>query len=174
MIGGDRASARQGVSARDRLSGLFAAPEGGSPPSCDGAGAGESPHGTPRRPSRRPRVLLVEDDEELRTLLVECLAQRGFPVVGAEDVKGALEQLGGCGFDLVVSDLSLPDGSGLAILKAVRQRDALRPKFIMMTAFGDWDTYAGALTYGASEFISKPFRIGDFLRMVESSAEALD
>jgi len=101
------------------------------------------------------RVLVVEDDAALRELLVQELADRGYSVNEAGDKAAALIRLRAGDFDLVVSDIRLPDGSGLDILKASRSGDDT-PAIILITAFGSVPQAVDALKAGADDFLTKP------------------
>lgn len=101
------------------------------------------------------KVLVVEDDAALRELLVQELADRGYSVRDAGDKAGALNRLQSGAFDLVVSDIRLPDGSGLDILKAAHSGDNV-PAVILITAFGSVPQAVDALKAGADDFLTKP------------------
>lgn len=102
-----------------------------------------------------PRILLVEDDKELRILLARHLRTKGFEVVEARDGNAALSRLGDaicrCGttyFDIVVSDVRMPGHSGLDLLSELRRCDWTLP-VVLITAFGGRETYAEATRLGA-------------------------
>ena len=117
------------------------------------------------------RILVVEDDDEMRDLLVDYLGSSGFETAGASSVPEAQERLAGRRYDLVVSDLSLPGKSGLTLLRELlNQRE--RPKVIIITAFGDWRTYVDAMSMGASEYMSKPFRMEDLVQKIRTTLAA--
>ncbi|MDK8463671.1 sigma-54 dependent transcriptional regulator [Marinobacter sp. SS13-12] len=114
--------------------------------------------------SRNPSsILLVEDDASLRTLLAEELEVDGYRVICAgtaeEGRRLALES----GADLVVSDLRLPDGDGLSILRQL-QAEGRSVSFIIITAFGTVDQAVEALKAGADDFLTKPLST-DHLRL---------
>jgi len=119
-------------------------------------------------PSRRPTVLLAEDDPELRSLLAFCLFQAGYAVTSCADGLSLLERIqqgldGVDPVDLVVTDIRMPGLTGLEVLEACH--DQLRlPPLICMTAFGDEQTHAEALRLRARAIVDKPF---DIDRLVE-------
>lgn len=108
-------------------------------------------------------ILLVEDDASLRTLLAEELEVDGYQVscagTGEEGRRLALE----CEPDLIVSDLRLPDGDGLSILRRLQAEGRTVP-FIIITAFGTVDQAVEALKAGADDFLTKPLST-DHLRL---------
>lgn len=129
-----------------------------------------SPADAPRRSA--PRVLVAEDDAEMRRLVAETLRRAGLDVTEACDGGRLLVQIGRAykegdashAFDLIVSDIRMPICSGIQILRGLREAHWRTP-IIMMTAFGDDDTRRSAEALGAILF-DKPFELA------ELSAEA--
>jgi DNA-binding response OmpR family regulator len=116
------------------------------------------------------RVLVVEDDDEMRRLLVRTLAKDGYVAIGARDAVEALEWLdepgadGAARFDLLISDVRLPGASGLELLARIRAADwALN--VIVVTGFGSDEVHAEASRLGAAAVLDKPFDL-DELRWV--------
>jgi DNA-binding NtrC family response regulator len=103
----------------------------------------------------RGKILIVEDDAQLRDLLAQELSDRGYAVVDSGDTRSALAALKREAFDLVVSDIRLPDGSGFDVLKAVSESDN-RPAIVLITAFGSVPQAVEALKAGADDFLTKP------------------
>jgi DNA-binding response OmpR family regulator len=120
-------------------------------------------------PSHAPRVLLGEDDAEMRTLLAEALRTEGFEVDEAEDGGRMLERAelarskGEPAYDLVVSDVRMPAVDGFTLVGRLRAGDPATP-IILMTAFGDDECSARAAELGVTMFY-KPFKL-DHLRAV--------
>jgi DNA-binding NtrC family response regulator len=100
------------------------------------------------------KVLIVEDDPALRDLLVQELSDRRYAVQDVGDLRSALAASSG-DFDLIVTDLRLPDGNGLDLLDAVRGRPGA-PAIILITAFGSVPQAVQALKAGADDFLTKP------------------
>jgi DNA-binding NtrC family response regulator len=100
-------------------------------------------------------VLLVEDKAELREMLVQALGRMGYEVVPAADRAGALVQLAARRFAVVLTDLKLPAGSGMDVLKAALEADGAVP-VILMTAYGSVAEAVAAMRDGAYDFIQKP------------------
>lgn len=126
---------------------------------------------------RRPRVLLGEDDAEMRTLLAHTLAQDGYEVVEAPDGTSMLDELEQAvyaprtgRFDLIISDIRMPRLSGLDILAALHCSSSTTP-VIMITAFGDEMVHEEAREFGARAVLDKPFDM-DALRIAVRDAVA--
>jgi DNA-binding NtrC family response regulator len=106
---------------------------------------------------KRARLLLVDDDEEACRMLGEVLERESYAVSRALSVRQGLEIFDREGpFDAVLTDLRMPEASGLDLLSAVRQRDP-DALVLVLTAFGDAGAAAEAIRAGAYDFISKPY-----------------
>ena len=117
------------------------------------------------------RLLLVEDRASLRKMLTLALKKQGYQVVAvgtAGEGRKAAEPTGPdtLPFDMVLSDLQLPDGTGLDVLAAFRQKQPNIP-VIVMTAFGTVGTAVEAMKLGAVDFLEKPVELHDLFPLVE-------
>ena len=121
----------------------------------------------------RGNILLVDDDAGFLTALTKTLAKHGYQVTGAASAAEAVEMIQSRKqtFDLVVTDLSMPSISGMAVLNAVKTAFP-RLEVIVITAFGDQLTQANALRDGAFAFVQKPIDPEEFLGMVERAMVA--
>ena len=108
--------------------------------------------------SRQPRVLVVDDDPEMRALLLDVLRNEGYEVAEAKDGIEAVLALRAREFDVILMDKNMPGPSGLDLLPGFR-RVCPRSQIIMMTAFGDVPSYMEAVEKGAVEYLFKPFRM---------------
>ncbi|HEX6558760.1 MAG TPA: response regulator, partial [Longimicrobiales bacterium] len=110
----------------------------------------------------KARILVVEDEEILRDLLVNILEEEKYVVDAVESGEQGLKALERELYDLVLLDLNLPGMHGLNVLAAAPalQTDA---QFIVMTAFGSVDTAVEAMKLGAFDYINKPFRTEELL-----------
>jgi type II secretory ATPase GspE/PulE/Tfp pilus assembly ATPase PilB-like protein/CheY-like chemotaxis protein len=116
---------------------------------------------TPFAKGRREHatVLLVEDEEPLRRVLRELLEREGFTVLEAGDGVLALDEVDRGAPDIVVLDLNLPRLDGYGVLSHLRARPATSQlPVIVLTAKGDEDSEVRVFEYGASDFLTKPFR----------------
>jgi two-component system response regulator PilR (NtrC family) len=115
---------------------------------------------TDRRPAR---ILVVDDERSMRELLAIVLRREGYEVLLAENGRGAIDLLEREPVDLLISDIKMPDLSGVDVLRAAKKidQDILG---IMITAFASTDTAVEAMRLGACDYLSKPFDI-DLLKM---------
>jgi DNA-binding response OmpR family regulator len=113
-------------------------------------------------PASRPRVLLVEDDEQLRALIAENLATAGFDVTEANDGEAFIDRLvageSGLEFDVILSDIQMPAFNALDVLVGAHRLIGQTP-VVLMTAFGDPHTHESALLRGAAVVLDKPVRM---------------
>ena len=104
----------------------------------------------------KTRILVVDDDQRLRDLLVRYLSGEGYDVKAVPDGKGMDKQLGRERYDLVVLDLMLPGEDGLAICRRLRSQQT-SPAIIMLTAKGDDVDRIVGIEMGADDYMPKPF-----------------
>jgi DNA-binding NtrC family response regulator len=115
-------------------------------------------------------VLVVEDDDEIRSALFDALSEIGHEVVAESRAEPALEVLENGDVDLVLTDFRMPGMDGIELCARLAS-DWPNLPVVVMTAFGDLDSAVGALRAGASDFIAKPFAIE---RLIEVVQRALD
>jgi DNA-binding NtrC family response regulator len=120
-----------------------------------------------------PRILIVEDDAEMRRLLAEFLRAEGFQVTVAADAAEALRCAHEAVFASVVLDKNLPGVSGLDLLPRLRKLSPGAP-VIMITAFGNPGTHEEAFSRGAYELLFKPFNLDDLLDVLLRAQECRD
>ena len=113
-------------------------------------------------------LLIVEDDPEMLDLLRKVLEKEGFRVCLAADSHEATAWLLKIPFDLVVTDMLMPDNGGLELLQIIRASQPGLP-VIIITAFGDWGTYSRALELGAAAFISKPLKMAELTTAIHTA-----
>jgi DNA-binding response OmpR family regulator len=126
--------------------------------------------GVARRATAPPRVLVVEDDGEMRDWVEETLRSAGYQTVGAGDALTAVVILLGNGVDLIVTDWRMPTMDGLELLDAVRRCSPGTP-VVFVTAFPDGRLRRAALERGACCFLPKPFRGGQLVEQVRSALD---
>lgn len=116
------------------------------------------------------KVLIVDDDAELRSNLSEILKGAGYHIAEAPSGKEAVEEITSKDFDIVLLDLMMPKMSGIDVLKEIKK---IKPKIrvIMITAFATVENAVDAIKKGASDYISKPFRIDDLLTTIRRVIE---
>src|SRR5580698_5926065 len=111
-----------------------------------------------------PAILIVEDEAKMRRLLELNLGDDGFTTLAAEDAESGIKLLRENHVDLVITDLKLPGMNGLEFLQAVKRFNSALP-VVVMTAFGSVETAVEAMKAGASDYVLKPFSLGE-MRMV--------
>jgi len=117
------------------------------------------------------RVLVVDDEASLREMLSLLLKRHGFAVEVAEGQRRAVELLASRGpFDVVVTDLSMPDGSGMGVLQEARKLDD-STQVIMITAYATTAQAVQAMREGAYDYIKKPFKNDELIAVVEKAVE---
>jgi DNA-binding NtrC family response regulator len=116
------------------------------------------------------RILIVDDDREMRRLLADFLEGEGFDVVQAADAAQTLTRIREAPCDVVLLDKNLPDWSGLHILPALRKLLPRTP-VIVITAFGDMRTHDDAFSRGAFDLLFKPFSLDELLVALQRACD---
>jgi DNA-binding NtrC family response regulator len=104
----------------------------------------------------KARILVIDDETEIRESLDALLSLEGYSVEMAQNATEGLKRLENASYDLVLLDLMMPDRSGMEVLKEVRERDPETPIF-MITAYGSVEVAVDALKSGANDYFSKPW-----------------
>ena len=117
-----------------------------------------------------PRLLVVEDDEAMRDLLVEELSEAGFQVVAARSGREGIDRVRREPFDLVITDLRMPDLDGFDLIRDVKASPR-SPHIVMITAFGSIETAIKAVKLGAYDYITKPFEIEELVLVADKALE---
>jgi two-component system OmpR family response regulator len=113
-----------------------------------------------------PRILVVDDDAEIRTLLADYLEANGYAVRAVGDGPAMWDTLAAATFDLVVLDVSLPGDDGLALCRMLRSRSAL--PIVMLTARGELVDRVLGLEMGADDYVAKAFEPRELLARIRS------
>lgn len=117
---------------------------------------------------RDQSILVIDDDKIILDSLCEFLSLEGFTAVGVETFKGALGKLAEGDYNLVITDVNLPDGDGLELLGAIR-RDYPQTVVIVITGYGTIESAVQAIKLGAYDYLTKPI-IDDDLRLAVERA----
>ncbi len=117
-----------------------------------------------------PRILIVDDQAEMAEVIADDLAGRGYRVLALNSGREALEQLRTRRFDVLVTDMRIPEIDGVALLRASIQLDPSRP-VILMTAYTTLETAVQATGYGAYHYLAKPFRLDLLSRLIRQALE---
>lgn len=118
----------------------------------------------------RPRVLVVDDEPFIRDILADFLGMEGYQVQTAENGVRALDALERSRFDLVISDLKMPQMGGIELLQQLAHKhpDTLT---VIMTGFGTVETAIDAMKRGAYDYILKPFKVEEIVHIVRRGLE---
>jgi DNA-binding NtrC family response regulator len=112
------------------------------------------------------RVMVVDDEEALRTVLSAELEGEGYQVASAADGQEAIDILTTREFDLILLDIKMPNVDGFEVLKFVKDRHQ-KTKVVMLTGFADLKNAIESKKLGAEDFVSKPYDLVDLLTTVE-------
>ena len=104
------------------------------------------------------QILVVEDSKPLREMLVHVLKEDGTQVDAAKDGRDALDKFQGASYDLIITDLNMPEMTGIELIRKVRQQDEL-VEFIIITGYASLESAVEAIKAGAFDYIIKPFKV---------------
>ncbi len=113
-----------------------------------------------------PRVLVIDDDPGLAEVIELLLSREGCHALHAGTVKEGLERVADSSPDVVVTDLKLPDGTGLDVVERVRAGNAQLP-LILITSYSSLDSAIAALRAGAVDYLIKPFENEDLIGAIK-------
>jgi two-component system response regulator (stage 0 sporulation protein F) len=115
-------------------------------------------------------ILVVDDEKDTCLLLGQVLEKEGYIVDSANSGVEALNILKNKKISLVITDLKMPEMDGLALIREARKLKT-KTKFIMMTAFGEIETYLDAINIGAFDYLNKPMEINDIRKAVKKALQ---
>jgi len=116
--------------------------------------------------SHSPKLLIIDDDPGVVSWLVDSLSEEGFSVVGETSAQSALQLLQTKTFELIISDIEMPQMRGLDLLRAILKKHPGQ-MILLITAFGSIDLAVEAVRAGAVDFLAKPFRIEALLLSIK-------
>ncbi len=116
------------------------------------------------------RILVVDDETSMCQLLEIALGKEGYRVTVAESGRRAIGKLDRGAFDLVISDIKMPDMTGVDVLRHVKKTNPETP-IIMITAYASTETAVEALRLGAYDYITKPFKVDELKTTVRNALE---
>lgn len=120
---------------------------------------------TPAEAATPPKILVVDDDVSVREVLSVLLEEEGYSCASAPDADTALQQLSQK-YDVLISDLKMPEHDGLWLLDRIREQDQ-ELAIIILTGFGDTESAVECLRRGANDYLLKPPKITEFVRAIE-------
>lgn len=116
------------------------------------------------------KILIIDDEENMRHSLSLVLGQEGFNVATAENGAIALDLLSKQNFDVILCDIQMPEMDGVTFLKEF-YKNKLKSTIIMMSAYGNIDTAIKAMKIGAYDYISKPFKSDEIILAIKKAEE---
>src|SRR3954469_1378783 len=119
------------------------------------------------------RVLIAEDDEGIRELLVDLIERQGHSVVATRDGEEAWGVFRDQGADVIISDWLMPRVEGPELCRRVREHDAPYAYFILLTALGDQQHHLHGRQSGADDYLSKPFDMEDLAARMVTAARVV-
>lgn len=117
------------------------------------------------------KLLVVDDEKNLRMVVQKELARQGHEVECASDGEAAWEMLEEQDFDVLLCDINMPRLDGMGLLRRTRERSQNPPEVIMLTGQGTVESAIQAMKLGAYDFLTKPYRIGELSALVTAAAE---
>jgi EAL domain-containing protein (putative c-di-GMP-specific phosphodiesterase class I) len=114
------------------------------------------------------RVLVVDDDDIFLKVCRTVLRRAGFQVDAVSSSTEALERIRGNAYDAIVSDIRMPGGDGISLLRAARNQDPTLP-FVLMTGAPTVETAISAVEHGALRYMQKPFDVDNFVSVVSEA-----
>jgi DNA-binding NtrC family response regulator len=118
------------------------------------------------------KILITDDDMDLRELLTEAVKNWGYEVSVARDGDEALRKLRMERFDIVITDLMMPGMDGLALLQKIKDLDK-EILVIIITGYATIETAVKAIESGAYDYIAKPFRLDELMIVIKNACERL-
>jgi len=115
-------------------------------------------------------ILVVDDEENAREGLSKILSKEGYSVDMASNGKEAIETLRRQSFDLVITDMKMPLMDGFEVLREIKKMNE-NIGVIMITAYGEVESYLEAMNMGAFEYINKPVRVNELKRVISKVLE---
>ena len=125
---------------------------------------------TERPPLNDVHVLVVDDEPDLRTLYELALLREGYQVMGVGELAQARERLLARRFDVVITDMRLPDGLGIDLLRQLRDEHRSE-RCVVITAYGSADNAVESLKAGAFDYLTKPVDIQQFRSVIASAVQ---
>jgi response regulator RpfG family c-di-GMP phosphodiesterase len=126
----------------------------------------DSSSNEPMGAPERPRILVVDDEKVIREILADFLDMEGYVVHTVEDGVEALKELHRRSYNLVISDLKMPNMGGLELIQRITE-ESLPVLTVIMTGFGTVETAIEAMKRGAYDYILKPFKVEEVMHIVQ-------
>jgi DNA-binding NtrC family response regulator len=117
-------------------------------------------------------ILIVDDEDFARSGLAKILTEEGFSVHTADGGESALSETRKKRFDLIITDLKMPELDGIELTRRLKKKNPSQ-HIIVMTAYGNIDSYFEVMNLGSFDYIHKPFTVKELLRIVNKAFERM-
>jgi DNA-binding NtrC family response regulator len=118
------------------------------------------------------RILIVDDNREIRSILEEYLREEGYFAQGAADGKEALAKYAETAFDLIITDLNMPGMTGIELIKEIAKGENTT-EFIIITGYASLDSAIESVKAGAFDYLVKPFRIEELKVVIKNAKDKI-
>ncbi|MBP8626771.1 MAG: response regulator [Syntrophorhabdales bacterium] len=118
------------------------------------------------------RILIVDDNTEIREIIKEYLTDHDCLVEGSQNGKEALEKYNTNPYDIIITDLKMPELSGIDLIRHIKQKTDIT-EFIIITGYASLDSAMEAVRLGAFDYIVKPFRMEELKVAVKNAKEKI-
>jgi CheY-like chemotaxis protein len=115
---------------------------------------------------KAPLVVVVDDEPDICEIITYTIEEHGYRVLVAYDTDAALELVKNYDVDLVISDIRMPKGGGVKLLKEIKKINPDKPKVILLTGYNTKGTTEEALAAGALTVLSKPIKLADLVSAI--------
>lgn len=114
---------------------------------------------------RKKRILVVDDEENARNGLAKLLSREGYDIATAANGHEALDYLRDNETELIITDINMPEMNGIAFLRELN-RSHPASNVIMLTAYGEVESYIEAMNLGAFEYVNKPVKVEELTKII--------
>ena len=114
------------------------------------------------------KILVIDDEDSMCSFMEIMLVKEGYEVASTTSGLDGIDKLRNENYDLVIADLSMPEISGIEVLKEVKSFKS-EQEVIVMTAFASVDTAIEAMKQGAADYVTKPFKVDEIKLVIEKS-----
>jgi DNA-binding response OmpR family regulator len=116
------------------------------------------------------KILIVDDEEIIRNFLYDFLVEEGYSPDLASDGDEAITKINQFDYDLVVTDIKMPNVGGIEVLKAAKLKNP-KSDVIMITGYSSMENRNECLKWGASAYLAKPFQLSEFREIINKRLE---
>lgn len=114
---------------------------------------------------QKKRILIVDDEENARNGLAKLLSREGYEIATAANGNEALNYLRGSEVQLIITDINMPEMNGITFLRELN-RTHPASNVIMVTAYGEVESYIEAMNLGAFEYVNKPIKVEELIKII--------